>query len=78
MQSRRNEGRCFIMSGKTADYTRRAIDNYNAKKDRFTVITELGTKDRIKAVHNGSINEYIINALYNQLEKDEKHQNKSE
>lgn len=61
---------------KTADYTQRAINNYQKTKDRIILLANKGTKDRIKAIYSGSINEYITQLVYKQLEIDEKHQNK--
>jgi len=59
---------------KTAGYTMQAISDYQKRKDRIALLAEKGTKDRIKAVTNKSVNEYIMSLVYEQLEKDEQRQ----
>ena len=60
-----------------ADYSRRANKNYQDKFDNTSVRLPKGTKERIKAITNGgSLNEYMSTAILEQLERDEKHQNK--
>lgn len=36
-----------MSKNKTKGYTRKAIDKYNANKDRFTLTMDKGTKERI-------------------------------
>ena len=49
---------------KTADYTRRAVKKYETTKDKITIITEKGTKDRIKNKYGDiSISSYITGLI---------------
>lgn len=45
--------------GKTPEYTKKAINNYNSKFDRIAVNLPIGTKDRIKELTGKSCNAYI-------------------
>jgi len=59
---------------KTADYTRRAIDRYDAKHDKLSILAEKGTKNRIKLINKitgMSISEYVMMAVNKQLAEDE-------
>ena len=57
--------------GKTATYTRKAVKKYEETRDKITILADKGTKERIKAVYNGSVSEYITSLVYKQLEIDE-------
>lgn len=58
---------------KTADYTRRAVKKYENTKDKITIITEKGTKDRIKSKYgNISISKYITGLIDADLNDDKK------
>ena len=49
-----------IKETKTADYTRRAVDNYHNKKDLFSLALKKGTKDAIRAKHGDiKLNDYF-------------------
>ena len=67
---------------KTAAYTRRAIDRYDAKHDKLSILAEKGTKDRIKLINKitgMSISEYVMMAVNKQLAEDmEKHSDEIE
>ena len=45
--------------GKTPEYTKKAINNYNSKFDRIAVNLPIGTKDKIKELTGKSCNAYI-------------------
>lgn len=47
---------------KTADYTRRAVDNYRSKFDLVQIRLPKGTKDRAKAA-NININDIAVSAV---------------
>ena len=52
----------------TADYTRRAVDNYHNKKDLFSLALRKGTKDAIRAKHGDiKLNDYFQNLVDNDL-----------
>lgn len=54
---------------KTPEYTRRATANYQAKYDLIQVRFPKGTKERIKEVTDQSVNDYIVNAIIEKLDK---------
>lgn len=54
---------------KTADYTRKAIDNYNAKFDRITVNLPKGCKDIITAKTGKSATAWARDILVRELER---------
>lgn len=60
------------MADKTPEYTKRAIANYNAKFDRFTVSFQKGTKERIKQLTGKSANAFINELVQKELERLEK------
>lgn len=47
--------------GKTPEYTKKAIAAYQSKKDRFNLLLDAGTKDKIKGKYGDdvSITAYI-------------------
>lgn len=56
---------------KTANYTRKAIDNYRTKFDLAQIRLPKGTRERAKA--NGiNINDVAVDAILKELEKSEK------
>lgn len=57
--------------GKTPEYTKNAIKNYQAGKDRVNLLLDLGTKDRIKAAYGEdvSITAYIKGLINADLER---------
>lgn len=58
---------------KTADYTRRANNNYRAKKDNVNILLDKGTKERIKNKYgNISVSGYIQGLIDNDLKEDNK------
>lgn len=58
---------------KTRDYTRAAIDRYNAKFDRVAANLPKGTKDRIAAVAPGiTPGAFVRDAAIKELERLEK------
>lgn len=59
--------------GKTPEYTRTAIAKYQAGKDRFNLLMDAGTKDRIKALYGDdvSITAYIKKLVADDLDKAE-------
>ena len=55
--------------GKTPEYTKKAINNYNAKFDRIAVNLPKGTKERIKELTRQSCNAYISSLVITELER---------
>lgn len=55
--------------GKTPEYTKKAINKYNAKFDRIAVNLPQGTKDKIKALTGKSCNAFISDLVLKELEK---------
>jgi hypothetical protein len=55
--------------GKTPEYTKKAINNYNAKFDRIAVNLPKGTKERIKGLTGQSCNAYISSLVIAELER---------
>ena len=56
---------------KTANYTRKAIDNYRTKFDLAQIRLPKGTRDRAKA--NGiNLNDVAVDAILKEIEKSEK------
>lgn len=53
---------------KTANYTRKAVDNYKSKKDIVSLTLEKGTRERIEKLTGEKPNEYIYKLLYNALD----------
>lgn len=61
---------------KTADYTRRAIEKYNAKFDRIIANLPKGTKERIKAINPDiTPGAFVRDAAIKELERIEKENN---
>lgn len=60
------------MNSKTPQYTKDAINKYNAKFDRIAVNLPKGTKDRIKEITGKSCNAYINELVLQDLEQREK------
>lgn len=56
---------------KTAEYTRRAVENYRAKFDTAQIRLPKGTRERAKAV-NANINDIAVAAVLSYLEDREK------
>lgn len=56
---------------KTAEYTRRAVENYRAKFDTAQIRLPKGTRERAKAV-NANINDIAVAAVLAYLEDREK------
>lgn len=56
----------------TADYTKKAINKYNAKFDRVAVNLPKGTKERIKEAGGKSANDFINKVVLKYLEEVEK------
>lgn len=56
--------------GKTPEYTKNAIRNYQAGKDRVNLLLDYGTKDRIKKRYGEdvSITAYIKRLIENDLD----------
>lgn len=61
-----------MAKNKTPDYTRKAIDNYNAKFDRITVNFPKGTKERIKELTGKTAGGFAVECVINELERIEK------
>lgn len=55
--------------GTIPEYTKRAIQNYNAKFDRIAVNLPKGTKDKIKELTGLSCNKYISDLVIKDLER---------
>ena len=55
--------------GKTPEYTKNAINKYNAKFDRIAVNLPKGTKERIKELTGESCNAYISSLVLENLEQ---------
>lgn len=55
--------------GNTPEYTKRAINNYNAKFDRIAVNMPKGTKERIKELTGKSCNAFISALVLAELER---------
>lgn len=55
--------------GKTPEYTKNAINNYNAKFDRIAVNLPKGTKEKIKELTGKSCNAYISALVIENLEQ---------
>lgn len=61
---------------KTADYTRRAIEKYNAKFDRIIANLPKGTKERIKAINPDiTPGAFVRDAAIKELERIENENN---
>lgn len=58
-----------MIMGKTPEYTKNAIRNYQAGKDRVNLLLDYGTKDRIKKRYGEdvSITAYIKRLIENDL-----------
>ena len=58
--------------GKTADYTKRAVDNYRKNFDFVQLRLDKGEKERIeKIIAPQKMNDYIKQLVYDDLEKRE-------
>lgn len=55
--------------GKTPEYTKNAINKYNAKFDRIAVNLPKGTKEKIKELTGKSCNSYISALVLENLEQ---------
>ena len=55
--------------GNTPEYTKRAINNYNAKFDRSAVNVPKGTKEKIKELTGQSCNAFISALVLAELER---------
>ena len=55
--------------GNTPEYTKRAINNYNAKFDRIAVNMPKGTKEKIKELTGKSCNAFISALVLAELER---------
>ena len=54
---------------KTPDYMRRAIKAYEESKDKITINTDKGTKERIKTLTGLSVNKYINDLVQADLDR---------
>lgn len=54
---------------KTKSYTRKAIDEYNAKKDRFTLTFDKGTKERIEKLTGKKATAFISALVLEELDR---------
>lgn len=63
---------------KTTQAQRKAIYKYDDKFERVNCRFEVGTKERIKKVGYKSVNTFIISAVMEKLEKEEKLLNKAQ
>lgn len=61
------------MEYKTTEAQRKAIEKYEGSIERVNCRFVKGTKDRIKKVGYGSINSFIISAVNEKLEREEKY-----
>lgn len=60
----------------TSNYTRKAVDKYQAKFDRTSIRLPMGTIDKIKDKYPDiSINQYINNLINKDLKKSDLHNN---
>lgn len=60
----------------TSNYTRKAVDKYQAKFDRTSIRLPMGTIDKIKDKYPDiSINQYINNLINQDLKKSDLHNN---
>lgn len=66
----KKESEVFNMA-KTANYTRKAIDNYRTKFDLAQIRLPKGTRERAKA-HNINLNDVAVDAILKELEKEDK------
>lgn len=53
----------------TEEYNKRASRKYNAKFDRLTAYTPIGTKERIKAITDETINGYLCRLIEEDLKR---------
>lgn len=53
----------------TPDYTKRAIQKYQASKERIVLLMEQGTKERIKQATGQSVNGYISSLVKADLDR---------
>lgn len=56
---------------KTADYTRKAIEKYQSKFERFTISLPIGSREKIKAVTGKSLNQYFNDLYLEDMERRE-------
>lgn len=66
------------MNNKTPQYTKDAINRYNAKFDRIAVNLPKGTKERVKELTGMSCNAYISELVLKDLEQRERQAKKEE
>ena len=59
---------------KTPEYSRRAINKYQAGKDKASVLLPLGTKDRIRTLTGESTSGFINRVVAAELERIESNQ----
>lgn len=57
---------------KTADYTRKAIEKYQSKFERFTISLPIGSREKIKAVTGKSLNQYFNDLFVEDMERRDK------
>ena len=57
---------------KTADYTRKAIEKYQSKFERFTISLPIGSRERIKEVTGKSLNQYFNDLFVEDMERRDK------
>ena len=57
---------------KTADYTRKAIEKYQSKFERFTISLPIGRRERIKEVTGKSLNQYFNDLFVEDIERRDK------
>lgn len=54
---------------KTAIYTRKAIEKYQSKFERFTISLPIGSREKIKAVTGKSLNQYFNDLFVEDMER---------
>lgn len=54
---------------KTPEYTKRANRNYMSKYDVMSIRAPKGTKEQIKEVYSGSLNDFFLQAVSNEIER---------
>ena len=57
---------------KTADYTRKAIEKYQSKFERFTISLPIGSREKINAVTGKSLNQYFNDLFVEDMERRDK------
>lgn len=54
---------------KTADYTRKAIEKYQSKFERFTISLPIGSKEKITSITGKSLNQYFNDLFVEDMER---------